>query len=178
MPGFGRAERRNVKMKPRMMRIGYETLTRGQKQEIFRLVQKFEEENKNIRYGEMYWYFDTFGELYSTDWCDTKEDRYRYNTGNYYKSEEVANYDLQKKITRKKLERYAEIHNDLSRNIWDGKTLHFYICYDLNDKDIRAGSDCKAKRNTIYFTSLQTLFEAIEAVGKEDVKKYYLEVEE
>ena len=74
------------------------------------------------------------------------------------------------------LKKYAK---EFSDEEWLNQSIvKHYIIFDYEDHVINIGYVCFTKVSDIYFESEEKAQEAIEAVGEDRIKKYYLGVKE
>lgn len=122
--------------------------------------------------GEHYWYLWGDGNISTITWCGSKLDADRYKLGNCFRTEEEAKFVREKKKVEVELERYADEHNS--------KIIKKRFCIQYNDEDTKQLS-CNfwslKLQGAVMFTSRQLVFDAIEAVGEDRIKKYIFGVE-
>lgn len=100
----------------------------------------------------------------------------RRSIGNMFLTIEDAEFARERLKVIAELEKYAKEFSDEEwMNPRIGKN---YITFDYEDHVIKIGYVIYSKGNDIYFESKEKAQEAIEAVGEDRVKKYYLEVKE
>lgn len=141
---------------------------------------KEEDENNQLcwepKLGERYYYITDYVEPYSEIWSESimdSVDRDRLAIGNVFKTKEESNFAIERLKVIHELRQYAESRDAA----WDGKKKHHYIAYNLDIEDINIYYNSLCNHNDIYFSSKEMAEKAVEAVGKDRIKKYYLEVE-
>lgn len=92
--------------------------------------------------------------------------------GNCFRTEEEAKFELERRKVIAELSDFAEGDDAM----WNGKTMHWFIFYNVCEKNISYEYCLKWKSEKLYFPSIETVKTAIEAVGEERIKKYYLGV--
>lgn len=126
---------------------------------------------------EEYWRITDDGVICRSWWDKTTIDKNRLAIGNVFRTKEEAEFEIERLKVINELRQYAEPRDTK----WDGKNDHYYItCTTFNSYENRINvySSPLYKHHDIYFSSFFRAWEAIEAVGKDRVKKYYLCVED
>lgn len=140
------------------------------------MMQKFEEEKEDEfpKIGEYYWYITDDGVVVDDTWADDDIDNDRLSIGNRFKTEEKAEFDRERRKVLHEMEKYAEPED----REWNLSQSHWTYRYDFSRKKIDYDWLRSVKYSGIYFESIEKAKEALESVGEERVKKYYLGVEE
>ena len=126
--------------------------------------------------GEFYYYIDDDGGIAFKKWQGIYTDLFRYRTGNCFKTYEETEKVLEKIKIYMQLKIYALEHNTEKINWHFGMQKKYYIEYDNNNKKIDiyycrySKSICK-----IYFTSEDECKQAIEEIGRDNIKKLFEE---
>lgn len=120
-------------------------------------------------YGEMHYLLTSAGIADVDKWLDTELDKDRLLVGNVFRTNEKAKFEEEKLKVIKELKQYSRefIHGE---NNW-------HVCYNFNHDDIFYDYNRVIKRTTLYFDSENIVRQAVQEVGEDRVKKYYLEVE-
>ena len=151
--------------------------------ELAELKESIKEEDENNQFcwipefGEKYYWIANYGEPLPDIWTSPSYNEDRLAIGNVFKTKEEAGFEVERLKVIHELRQYAEPRDAQ----WDGKNDHYYItCTTFNSYENRINvySSPLYKHHDIYFSSFFRAWEAIEAVGKERVKKYYLGVKE
>ena len=148
------------------------------------LMAEFKEEEPNIdgwKVGEMYFYHDSAGIL-MTEKISTNlsgeginiYDIWRINHGHAKRTSEEVQFQIERDAVLYELSKFAEPKDA----VWDGTEPHCLITWDFWEGGISVKSICTYKGNDIYFSTEEDAEKAIQAVGEERIKKYYLEVKE
>lgn len=138
-----------------------------------------QEEPKKRRWkpelGERYHYINSGGLIIICAWANDNDDNRRYAIGNIYRTEEEARFAVEQLKVLTELKEYADDNKE-----WNGDDGHWFIEYNANEKCIRADYFLTTKNIpfNIYFSSEEQAEKAINAIGKERLKKYYFCVEE
>lgn len=124
---------------------------------------------------DTYWYVRDFKNFDCNKWKDDEIDNFRYLIGNIYKTREEVEFAVEKAKVTTELKRYAQKYN--YKGDWENKcTEKWYISYDFYDNEILT-TYTFGKSDCIYFSSEEIVKSAIEEIGEERIKRYYLEVE-
>ena len=130
------------------------------------------------KYDEVYHYIDDSGSIYSARWFNSIVDNGRWELNNVFKTQKEAEFTREKKKVEAELERYADEHNDLDREEWDGINTHYLIGYDLADDDLVTTSAVTIRRmGDIYFTSKEIAEDAANKIGTKRIMKYLFDVD-
>lgn len=162
------------------------------KQEIKDKIAKMECEIKNLKdeinkqeeperrwkpkLGDIYYLIDGDGEVLCSHWDNIAIDRDRYALGNCFKTREEAEFVVEQLKVLVELKEYADDDKK-----WNCSNAHWCIAYDADegciDNDGCYHNIISAPFN-IYFSSKEQAQKAIDAIGKERLKKYYFCVED
>lgn len=102
-----------------------------------------------------------------------------YQIGNYFKTKEEAEFELNKRLVYQKLKDYALEHNEGEID-WKNSDQEKWVIFCDNQ------SECLVYRDRytlydigqIYFSSYEIAREAVEAIGKDRIKKYLFNINE
>lgn len=150
------------------------------KEEIVRLeaeIEKYEENkstNKRWRAedGHTYWFVESNGIPSCLYECNKDRDNFRYDTHNYFQTEEEAREYANALETERQLKRFADEHNDVID--WsDNDLVKYYLCYNYIKQSISIDS-AWARRypRAICFSSKEIVKQAIDEIGEEKIKEY------
>jgi len=104
-------------------------------------------------------------------------DIFRFEIGNYYKTEKEAFYQAKVQKYTNLFRKYIEEHSEPID--WDKQQSNWALVYNTYQKEIAYYPEPILKyQGTIYASSKEVLQEAIDFVGKENVIKYVLGVNE
>lgn len=134
--------------------------------------------------GEIYYFIELDGTIKSTRWSgDTSKwfgrlDLALYALGNCFKTIEEAEFVVEKLKVIAELKRFAQEHNDPIdwKNINQEK---WTFVYHHQNKVMSVYVDAHyylEHANNTYFSSEELCQQAIQAIGEDRIKKYYLEV--
>ena len=149
------------------------------KQKIADIEKKIEEKKVETgrwkpEKGDEYWYLNGHGSPLRSIWGDNFQDVERYAISNCYQTKEEC------KFTREKLKVIAELKEfeEPKNRAWNGYICHYFIYYNYNSETIAITYNVYYKGEGIYFESKEKAKQAIDAIGEDRIKKFYLEVEE
>ena len=146
-------------------------------EELKEKLKKAEDINPDVfipKDGEEYWSISSDGDIFQVYSNDTAIDKDRLAIGSVFRTPEEAKFEIERLKVIHELKMYAEPRD----TNWDGENEFYYITYSLDSKDIYIDYNSWYSHNDIYFSSEDKAWEAINSVGKDRVKKYYLCVEE
>lgn len=123
--------------------------------------------------NEDYWYLSGAGDAHCTDNCNYAVDKLRFAIGNYFKNKKEAEFEIERLKVIAELKKFAE-----SDDVWNGETNHYYLYFSVNSGEILIDYNTHYNRADIYFTSKEIAQKAIETVGEDRIKKYYLRIKE
>ncbi len=144
--------------------------------EIDKCIVKMPKTVYDLKYGDSYFSLTALGTIMPAIWHNVDSDWNRERIGNVFLTEEDAKFAIERLEVIAELKKYAK---EFSDEEWEKTNLpKYYLYFDCNNYVISIGSMCFSKRNDIYFETEEKAQEAIEAVGEDRVKKYYLGVKE
>ncbi len=122
--------------------------------------------------GQRYWLVGMYGDAIDAKWTNGDADKQAFAIGNVFPTQEAVDFEVVRRMVIAELSDYAEGEDAL----WDVTEWHFRICYDYSTGRIGYCFDEFTKFGGPYFPSEKVAKAAVEAVGEERVKKYYLGV--
>lgn len=139
------------------------------------LLEKYDEEHHNendhILKNERYYYITNTGAINYTFFNGDLFDDARTSIGNFFRTKEAAEFEVERLKVIHELKKYAE-----KKPIWNGVNRHYYIQYHVEDDYMSSDFRHIYVYDTIYFSSLEDADKAIEAIGKDRLKKYYFRI--
>lgn len=141
---------------------------------------KEEKENKstNKRWraekGENYWTVSHYRRVkVDVDLgADSSGDSFRYDTHNYFQTEDEAQKYANVLETERQLTKFADEYNgeiDWGNN----NSVKRYLCYNYNAQSISIDSVWAIREpRVIYFSSKEIAKQAIDEIGEEEIKEY------
>lgn len=130
----------------------------------------------NLKYGDSYFFLTALGTIMTGIWHNDGTDFNRRRIGNTFLTIEDAKFASERLKVIAELKEYAK---EFSDEEWKNKDLPKYnIKSDCENYAIRIVYERCLKGNDIYFGTEEMAEIAVETVGKDRVKKYYLGVKE
>lgn len=162
-----------------MKRSEYEQKMTGLQNQIEELKKvEIEEDDKGWKpnYGDEYYYIEGRGYIETDIWQDWGVDTGRYSIGNCFKTQEEAEFMVEK------LKVIAELKRFTSKKPWSTRTSQWDLYVEHSD----SGEQCKLSINAwsyeqgseFQFNTRQDAQDAIDAVGEKRILKYYFGVAE
>lgn len=161
--------------------VNMENLSEEEREQLMKLIQKsngFKSKMWKPNYGRKYFYINDCGAIINSKWYDDVIDTYRYEIGNCFKTKEETEFALEKLKVEAELRRFAEENNECEIDWTDRKQNKWLICYNYDLKNIDTGYDDTLRTHYIYFSSKEIAKQAIDYIGEERLKKYYLGIED
>ena len=142
--------------------------------EIERLKNQ-QKEYGRLEKGKRYWFTDSFGNKSNEGDFNSKEDDFRYETGNYFNSKEELEDYIEKIKIRTKLERLAIKLNGGEKIDWNNTlTTKYKISYDFERGSFdQETNKCWREQGVIYCYKRNFLEKAIEEIGEDNLKKLF-----
>ena len=134
---------------------------------------KIEPESRryNPKIDAWYYSINDNGDVVTHSWYRTSKDIYRYAIGNCFKTREEAEFEVERLRVIAKLKEFAEPED----RVWS-EDSNWAIVYSNEKHEVRAENWCSIQNATLYFESRERVHEAVEAIGEDRIKKYYLRV--
>ena len=161
-----------------MKRSEYEAKLNKYEEEI-QEIQKCIEELRKIeieedgvwkpKLEEKYWYINNNSFPYKDTWVDTYVDDCRFDIGNVFKTQEDAEFQVERLKVITKLKQFSHEFTYGYRNFYINLSNGDTLSYNYRSNVMVQG--------VIYFESEEKVNEAIEAVGEDRIKKYLFGVE-
>lgn len=145
--------------------------------EITELNEMIKEENKGRWIPQVNEEYFCVRDGEAESWVNSNS-RYDYdiiNIQKVFKTKEEAEFEIERQKTLRKMEEF-EYH--FTKEEWENVNIwKYYIWFDFNYKKI--GVDCAClKRNDIYFKSKEDIQACIDAIGEDNLIKYYFNIKE
>ncbi len=135
-----------------------------------KIEEQEEQENKKFpQNGEEYFYIISIGHISQDVYDGNMTDLQRLAIGNMFKTKEEAAFEVERLKVLKELKEISKSFEFYEPN--------FYLT-QLVDKEIEVACTVCFQYDTIFFASEGDAESAIEAVGEERIKKYYLGIKE
>ena len=141
------------------------------KQRIAKLEELAKEEQKFPQDGKTYSYINTYGGVESDVWEGHFAERNMVKIGNFFKTEEEAEFIAEKLKVEAELRKYSKL--------FEYGKFNYYLFFDIDGNSFRTDftSYCPPQ-GAIYFESEEKAQQAVSTVGKERIKKYLFGVED
>lgn len=146
-------------------------------EEINKLIEEFEtrlkimKEEYNQDWNAEYFYIASTGDIYSNHWVQDESDTKSYEIGNVFKTKEEALFEVEK---RKVLHELKQLGREF---ILDHDNWFFYLKGN-QEIDCTAYQNIQFLQGSLYFDTEGELWEAINTVGLQRIKKYLFGIEE
>lgn len=130
----------------------------------------------DLKYGDEYFFLTESGIVQGGIWDNDDSDFDRERLGNTFLTREDAEFAKERLKVIAELKKYAK---EFSDEEWMNKDLRkYFIGFEYKFGGFSCYIANLRRRSEIYFESIQKANEAIEAVGEDRIKKYYLGVKE
>lgn len=159
--------------------VNLENLSEKEREQLMKLIKKSNKPKSKIlkpEYNEIYFYISEYGAVRNSIWENDHIDNGCYGIGNCFKTEEEAEFALEKAKVETELRRFAEENNEYEIDWTDEDQEKWCMYYSYMDGDVYFTDAYCHKRNDIYFSSKKIGAQAVDSIGKERLKKYYFEV--
>lgn len=129
----------------------------------------------DLREGDRIYFADAFNNIVGSEWEDNNRFyNLKREIGLVTLTREELDFKLESMKVYEELKRFEK---DFTDNEWkDKEILKYYLYFDYDTNEIDIDYTLSDKIADLYFESKENAQEAITAVGKERVKKYYLGV--
>lgn len=163
------------------IKVNLDNLTNEERKTLLKLVEKGNKANKKrwrSKRNNKYYSISNCGDLISNIEYGCGFDKSSYQLGNYFKTEKEAEFARDKQLIYQQLKDYALEHNTEAIDLNNPNQSKWIITYDSSDKEIRYCWTSTIFINQVYFTSKKIARDAVEEIGKENIKKYLFGVNE
>ena len=154
--------------------INVDNLSTEEKKQLLELINKANRGKRwRAKNDEIYYFINYCNKVESWSESNHKADKALFEAGNYFKTEEEAEFELNKRLVYQELKDYALEHNECGFDWKNDNQKKWIIFYDFTDKCLEFSfwlSHCTIAQ--IYFTSKEIAHEAVKAVGEDRIKKY------
>ena len=124
----------------------------------------------DLEYGDVFWAINSRGHVYRDTWSGGDFDVECRSQGNVFLSKEEAKFEAKRREVVTKVRKYARP--------FVPKEINYYPYYDYQSQKISNTINTYSQLNTYFFADVGNIKKAIEDVGEEDFKKYYLGVKD
>lgn len=127
--------------------------------------------------GDFYWFINQKGEIANDGFIpNVYYDKWNMLSGNYFKTKEEAEWYREHLIVTQELKEFALENNECEINWENYNQKKWVINYDYTTKQFEFLYTRMYKNLGINFTSKELCVKAIETIGSDRIKKYYLGV--
>lgn len=161
------------------LKINMNNLTDEERATLLSLVEKANKPVNKVWKPDVEEEFYTLfgdGSINKLTWFNNADRIKRYEIGNCFKTEDEAEFALERQKVITELKRYALEHNKKEIDWSDKEQDKYFMYYSYISFKIIIDYTTTSKRTTTYFTSREIAEQAIKKIGKERLKKYYFEV--
>lgn len=161
--------------------VNMENLSEKEREQLMKIIKKSNGSKRNIwkpEYDEWYFYVSGYGIVGSNVWINDCIDNGYYEIGNCFKTEEEAKFALEKLKVETELRRFAEENNEYEIDWENDAQEKWFMYYNCDMKKIDIIYNTVLKTHCIYFSSKKIAKQAIDYIGEERLKKYYLGIED
>lgn len=138
-------------------------------EKIKSLKAEAQQEKEFPQFGDDYWYVDSDTEVIDIAWYGGEYAQGRLSIGNVFKTQEEAEFAAEKLRVESELREFSKP--------FDTDSLTFTICFDVEENELYSETRRFMNQGSIYF-GLGQAEEAMDAVGRERIKKYIFGVED
>lgn len=103
--------------------------------------------------GDIYYIFNSLGEIQATTEDNLCYDQQLYDNANYFNDKDLAQMVNLQQLLYRKLLQYAYNTGTIDDQPWDGEAIHYCVYYDIKNKCFDVNSNCNNKGAHIYFNS-------------------------
>ena len=162
------------------LKVDLSRLPKDERDEFKRLAEKASCESRvwKPKAGEAYYTIrPDYGGIFWVQWNGNEFDEFRWAIGFVFKTQEEAEFALEKMMVKAELERYAREHNDPKKEEWNGDNSHYSIGFDYVNSKIYICHVYETQYDEIYFTSEKIAENAIAEIGEKRIIKYLFGVD-
>lgn len=137
--------------------------------------EEVQEEKEWPQDGEVYYYIHSDGGISCSNfYLNDSFCKNILSIGNCFRTREEAEFELERLKVIEEMKKFAESED----REWNRKHEHWYLYYDFERSCIQYNYNRMIKSNNICFESLEQAKQCIETIGKDRIRKYYLQIKE
>ena len=122
---------------------------------------------------EDYWYVNHNGSICQGIFSCSPEHTERFSFGNCFKTEEEAEFALERLKVIAEMKRYIAEHDDVELD-WDNRSQQrFSLFFDYYNKSVDYVENRRCKFNDFCTSRSDILLDMIKEIGENRIKKYY-----
>ena len=123
--------------------------------------------------GDVYYFIGNDDSIFEDKWVNNSFDQQRFNSYNYFKTEEEAQKEIDRRLIKAKLNEIANRLNGGQVINWDSAIQHkYYLNLDTGVSLILSFSLIDKMEGTTYCLSQDFLEVAVDEIGEECLVKY------
>ncbi len=161
--------------------VNMENLSEEEREQLMKLIKKSNGCKRKVwkpENNETYFYISGHGRINYHKWNNDSTDNRYYGIGNCFQTKEEAEFALEKVKVETELRRFAEENNEYQIDWKNRNQNKWFIYYNYVMKNIGVVYDTVLRTHCIYFSSKEIAEQAIDYIGEERLKKYYLGIED
>ncbi len=137
-----------------------------------RFPELIEEDKTSFSDGEKYYWLDSDGNVYPSFWENDSVDEGRLLIGNIFKTEEEAEFEVERRKILHELEALGSPFDRGFRN--------YYLAFDYFNEEISIDfrSNLNSCFSNCFFNSKEDAQKAIDKIGEDRIKKYLFGAED
>lgn len=160
--------------------VNMENLSEEEREQLMKIIKKSNGCKRKVwkpECNKKYWIINGF-RVVDSSWYNDNVDYGCYEIGNCFKTEKEAKFALEKLKVKAELRRFAEENNEHEIDWEDDDQEKWSIYYNCDTKKIDIIYNTVLKTHCIHFSSKEITKQAIDYIGEERLKKYYLGIED
>lgn len=155
-------------------------LSEEEREQLMGLIKKANQTHQKRWRGEkndVYYSITGDGKIVDARESEYTCDNDRYQIGNYFKTKEEAEFELNKRLVYQELKDYALEHNEMGIDWKNNEQEKWVVSYDNQFKCLRYRNRYTLSDiGQIYFSSCKIAREAVKAIGEDRIKKYLFNI--
>lgn len=157
-------------------------LSEEEREQLMSLIKKANQPPKNRWRGEkndVYYSITGDGRIVDNRESESTCDNVVYQFGNYFKTKEEAEFELNKRLVYQELKDYALEHNEMGIDWKNNEQEKWVVSYENQIKCFAYFIKCVfSDIGQIYFSSRKIAQEAVKTIGEDRIKKYLFNINE
>ena len=158
------------------IKVDMENLSEKEREQLINLIKKANQKSKKrwkAKLNEKYYFINYNNKIESLNNTKHYFDENLFKVGNYFKTKEEAEFELNRRLVYQELKDYALEHNKIDIDWYDTEECKWSIRYDYYRDCFTVSSWWYYQElGQIYFSSQDIALDAIKVVGRDRIKKY------
>lgn len=158
--------------------VNVDNLSTEEKQQLMTLINKANRGKRwRAKNDEIYYLINYCNKVESWSESSHKVDKALFEAGNYFKTKEEAEFELNRRLVYQELKDYALDNNEMGID-WTDDHIKWSVYYDAEAECLKCDywySHCDIGQ--VYFSSEEIAKRAIDAIGEDRIKKYLFGVD-